>query len=68
VLQGILMLLVAWVVGYTVVYNFHDGVAAMFQGIEASKPGFLTVGNPGSSMSPMSYTTILLVSVIGFIM
>lgn len=68
VLQGILMLLVAWVVGYTVVYSFHDGVADMFRGIEASRPGFLTVGAEGSGMSPMSYTTILLVSVIGFIM
>ena len=62
------MLLVAWVVGYTVVYSFHDGVADMFRGIEASRPGFLTVGAEGSGMSPMSYTTILLVSVIGFIM
>jgi SSS family solute:Na+ symporter len=68
VLQGILMLVVAWVVGFTVVYKFHGGVTAMFQSIEASRPGFLTVGNPGSGMSPMSYTTILLVSVLGFIM
>ncbi len=48
VLQGILMLVVAWVVGFTVVYNFHDGVADMFRGIEASRPGFLTVGAYGS--------------------
>ena len=68
VLQGILMLVVAWVVGFALVYQFHDGIGAMFRGIAETRPGFLTIGGEGSAMSPMAYTTILLVSVVGFIM
>lgn len=68
VLQGMLMLVVAWIVGFVMVYSFHDGIGAMFRSIEASRPGFLTIGREGSDMSAMAYTTILLVSVIGFIM
>lgn len=68
VLQGLLMLVVAWTVGYYLVYAFHDGVGDMFRGIADSRPGFLTLGHEGSTMSPMAYSTVLLVSVVGFIM
>lgn len=43
-------------------------VSARCSGIAETRPGFLTIGGEGSAMSPMAYTTILLVSVVGFIM
>src|SRR5690606_23248863 len=32
------------------------------------KPGFLLIGKEGSTMSPVAYTTTILVSAIGFLM
>lgn len=68
VVQGGLMLLVAWVIGIWLVFYLHDGPGAMFQAIDEAKPGFLTIGDPGSAMGPVAYSTITLVSIIGFIM
>jgi SSS family solute:Na+ symporter len=68
VLQGLLMLLVAWIVGIWVTYHLHDGPTDMFSSINSADPGFLTIGTEGSQISAMEYSTSLLVSVIGFIM
>src|SRR5690606_12854514 len=68
VFQGLLMLLVAWGMGLYLVFSLHGGPGPMFQAIDAARPGFLRLGGPGSSMSPMAYSTAILVSVLGFIM
>lgn len=68
VLQGALMLIVAWTVGYFLVYTLHDGPTQMFTAINDARPGFLTLGQDGSQMSRMAYSTVILVSAIGFLM
>jgi SSS family solute:Na+ symporter len=68
VFQGMLMILISWTVGIAIVYQLHGGVGEMFTNISRTEPGFLQIGAEGSTMSPMAYATIILVSVIGFIM
>ena len=68
VLQGLLMLIVAWVVGLYLVNVLHGGVTPMFDKIIAERPDFLTIGQNGSPMSGMAYSAVILVSGIGFLM
>lgn len=68
VLQGILMLVVAWSLGFYLIYTLHDGPEAMFRSIEAIKPGHLVVGGTDASVTPAFYTSIVVVSMIGFMM
>ncbi len=68
ILQGALMFIVAWSVGLYLVYTLHGGSGDMFAKIAADRPGFLEIGNEGSKMSEMAYSTAILVSVVGFIM
>ena len=68
VLQGALLLLVAWVVGIWLAFRMHDGPTEMFRAIDDAKEGFLTIGHEGSMMGPVEFSTITLVSVIGFLM
>lgn len=67
-LQGILMLVVAWVLGLYLVNALHPGPEAMFAGIAASDPDLLIIGGDGSKMSMMQYSTAIIVSTIGFAM
>lgn len=68
VFQGALMLIVAWSVGYYFVYTLQGTPTDMFMSINESRPDFLTIGNEGSTMSEMAYTTVILVSALGFLM
>lgn len=68
VFQGLLMIIVSWVVGLSIVYQLHGGTSDMFTTIARETPEFLQIGKDGSTMSPMAFTTIILVSVIGFLM
>lgn len=68
VVQGALMLVIAWVVGLWLVYYLHGGPADMFAAISEQRPGFLTIGKDGSQISATAFSTALLVSAIGFIM
>ncbi len=68
VLQGLLMLIVAWVVGLYLVQALHGGVTPMFDQIIAERPDFLTIGKENSPMSGMAYSTVILVSGVGFLM
>ncbi len=68
VLQAILMLVVAWVLGLYLVNTLHGGVAPMFEAIARERPDFLVIGEAGSRMSAMTYSTAIVVSVIGFVM
>lgn len=68
VFQGVLMIVIAWTVGLAIVYQLHGGVGEMFAGIAREQPDFLLLGAEGSNMSPVAYTTVILVSAIGLIM
>ncbi|MCP3028476.1 sodium:solute symporter [Halobacillus sp. A5] len=68
VFQGILMIVISWTVGLTIVNQLHGSVSEMFMNLTDSNPGFLEIGAEGSTMSPMAYTTTILVSTIGFLM
>jgi solute:Na+ symporter, SSS family len=68
VFQGVLMIVIAWTVGLAIVYELHGGVGEMFAGIAREQPDFLLLGAEGSNMSPVAYTTVILVSAIGLIM
>ena len=57
VLQGALMLIVAWAVGFYLVYTLHGGPSDMFSAIASERPDFLTIGRDGSPMSSMAFFT-----------
>ncbi|WP_085523167.1 sodium:solute symporter family protein [Tuberibacillus sp. Marseille-P3662] len=68
VFQGLLMIIISWVVGIAVVVQLHGDGGSMFSAINEAKPGFLEIGHEGSTMSPVSYTTTILVSLLGLLM
>ncbi|WP_026819115.1 sodium:solute symporter family protein [Arthrobacter castelli] len=68
VFQAVLMVVVSWVVGITVVRQLHGSTSEMFTNISDTMPGFLEIGGQNSTMSPTSYTTTILVSLIGILM
>lgn len=68
VVQGVLMLVVAWVLGLWLVAHLHGGPGQMFDTISQQRPGFLSFGHEGSEMSAAAFSTALLVSAIGFLM
>ncbi|MEK5391383.1 sodium:solute symporter family protein [Margalitia sp. FSL K6-0131] len=68
VFQGLLMIIVSWVVGLSIVYQLHGGTTEMFSQMAKDTPAFLQVGKEGSNMGTVAYSTTILVSVIGFLM
>jgi solute:Na+ symporter, SSS family len=68
VFQGLLMIIVSWVVGLSIVNQLHGGTTEMFANLIKDNPEFLQIGKPGSNMEPIAYSTTILVSVIGFLM
>ncbi|WP_153722032.1 sodium:solute symporter family protein [Sporosarcina cascadiensis] len=68
VFQGALMIIVSWVIGITIVKKMHGTTSEMFSKIAASNPDFLRIGAEGSTMSATAFTSVILVSVIGFLM
>lgn len=68
VFQGLLMIIVSWTVGLLVVRKLTSSTTAMFENIIEDKPGFLQIGVEGSTMSPMAFTTLIIVSAIGLLM
>ncbi|WP_240374814.1 sodium:solute symporter family protein [Bacillus piscicola] len=68
VFQGLLMVIISWVVGIAVVMQLHGGTTEMFTAINNAQPGFLEIGHEGSTMSAVGYTTTILVSLIGLLM
>lgn len=68
VLQALLMYAVAWGVGLYLAFHLYGGPGAMFEKVIELKPGLLEIGREGSKMSPMAFSTAILVSVLGFIM
>ena len=68
VLQAILMLVVAWVLGFYLVTTLHGGTGNMFEAIAKERPDFLVIGAPGSAMSVNAYSSAIVVSMLGFMM
>jgi SSS family solute:Na+ symporter len=68
VIQGIIMVVVAWVIGLAVAYRFYGGVGSMFLEIQAKAPEYLTLPGGGDGMSWAAFSTAILVSAIGFTM
>ncbi len=68
VLQAILMLVVAWVLGIYLVTTLHGGIGPMFVAIAEERPDFLIIGGDGSAMSAAAYSSAIVVSMIGFMM
>ncbi|RKD32494.1 sodium:solute symporter [Thermohalobacter berrensis] len=65
VLQGLLMLVMAWVLGLWLPNKFHGGVGAMFNKIAQMDPEHLVVG---TKMSWPAFSSALIVSILGFTM
>lgn len=66
VLQGMFMLILAWVLAIYLPYKFHGGIGPMFQNIDAIDPTHLVVGKP--QMGWAAFSSAILVSVLGFTM
>jgi SSS family solute:Na+ symporter len=68
VIQGILMVVVAWFIGIAITREFYGGVGEMFGRIAAEAPEYLTIPGHEGAMSPVAFSTAVLVSALGFIM
>jgi solute:Na+ symporter, SSS family len=66
-IQGIIMVVVAWFLGLAIANRFYGGVGSMFREIQAKAPEYLTL--PGAEgMGWAAFSTAILVSAIGFTM
>lgn len=66
VLQGIMMLALAWILGLYLPFELYGGVQAMFQQINGAEPTHLIVGAP--EMPILQYSSYIVVSALGFVM
>ncbi len=66
-IQGIVMVVVAWFLGLAIANRFYGGVGPMFREIQQEAPEYLTL--PGvEGMGWAAFSTAILVSAIGFTM
>lgn len=66
-IQGIIMVVVAWFLGLLIANRFYGGVGSMFQEIQQRAPEYLTL--PGAEgMGWAAFSTAILVSALGFTM
>lgn len=66
VLQGVMMLVLAWFLGLYLPFELHGGIQPMFEQIASSNPSHLVVGLP--EMSILRYSSFIIVSALGFVM
>lgn len=66
VLQGIMMLVLAWFLGLYLPFNLYGGIQPMFDQIATTNPSHLIVGLP--EMPILRYSTYIIVSALGFVM
>lgn len=67
-LQGVLMLVVAWVIGISVVVKFFGTPGRMFTEIEAVAPEYLTLPGGGDTWTWGAFSSAIVLSVLGFVM
>lgn len=66
-IQGIIMVVVAWFLGLLIANRFYGGVGSMFREIQQRAPEYLTL--PGAEgMGWAAFSTAILVSALGFTM
>lgn len=67
-IQGIMMLLVAWGLGLSLAERLYGGVGSMFREIQTQAPEFLTIPGAGGEWTWATFSSAILVSILGFIM
>lgn len=67
-LQGVLMLIVAWVIGIAVIVQFFGTPGQMFTEIEAVAPEYLTLPGGGDTWTWGAFSSAIVLSVLGFVM
>lgn len=67
-LQGVLMLVVAWVIGISVIVQFFGTPGEMFTQIEAVAPEYLTLPGGGDAWTWGTFSSAIVLSVLGFVM
>lgn len=67
-LQGILMLVVAWVVGIAAVRQIFGNVDGLFTDIQQTAPEYLTIPGGGDGWTWAAFSSAIVVSVLGFVM
>lgn len=66
-MQGVMMVVIAWYLGLSVTDHYFGGVGAMFEELRARAPEYLTM--PGAeNMGWGAYSTAILVSTFGMVM
>lgn len=66
-MQGVMMVVIAWYLGLSVTDHYFGGVGAMFEELRARAPEYLTM--PGAeNMGWGAYSTAILVSTLGMVM
>lgn len=66
-MQGVMMVVIAWYLGLTVTDHYFGGVGAMFEELKVRAPEYLTM--PGAeNMAWGTYSTMILVSTLGIVM
>ena len=66
-IQGIIMVVVAWFLGLLISNRFYGGVGSMFREIQQRAPEYLTL--PGvEGMGWAAFSTAILISALGFTM
>lgn len=66
VLQGLFMMLMAWILGLWLPFRFHGGILPMFQKIAEIDPTHLIIGQ--TQMSWAAFSSAVWISVLGFTM
>lgn len=68
VVQGVMMVGVAWFLGLAVAHKLYGGVGPMFREIQASASEYLTIPGGGKGMNWPAFSTAILVSALGGMM
>jgi SSS family solute:Na+ symporter len=69
VFMGIAMMTIGWLFGLYLPWKFYGGIGPMFHAVAAAHPGMLTapgLGGDGQPWDWWSYSSAILVSVLGF--
>jgi SSS family solute:Na+ symporter len=67
VFQGAFMIITSWVLGLYFVFSLYEGPADMFRRIADELPTHLIIG-PNASMGYAEYSSIMIISILGFTM
>lgn len=63
--QGVLMVGIAWVLGFVVTHEMYGGIGPMFRKIAAEAPQFLTIPGGGQPYGWAAFSTAILISALG---